>query len=98
MFGIPPVNIITVSGKESAEKYTLPANSTALLLDESAPRIWFKATDSTGFTSKLIAYKIEEEPLEEIEEVIVSLKDYNELKERLRKLERMWEDDESDSK
>lgn len=41
--------VIRVNGRNGAEAYQLAANSSILLLDESAPIVWLKATDGAGY-------------------------------------------------
>lgn len=43
------VEVIKVNGKNGAEAYTIPPNSSILLLDETAPIIWLKMTDGGGY-------------------------------------------------
>lgn len=49
--------IVRVNGKNGAEAYFLSPNSSALLLDESAPIVWLKTTDGAGYPT-LTAYDI----------------------------------------
>ena len=46
-----------VNGKNGADTYQLPPNSSILLLDESAPIIWLKTTDGAGYAT-VAAYDI----------------------------------------
>lgn len=41
--------VIRVNGRNGAEAYQLAANSSILLLDESAPIVWLKTTDGAGY-------------------------------------------------
>ena len=41
--------VIRVNGKNGAEAYQLPPNSSILLLDETAPIVWLKMTDGAGY-------------------------------------------------
>lgn len=50
--------IIKVNGEPGARAYQMPANSSALLLDESAPIVWLKQTDGAGYPT-LTPYRIE---------------------------------------
>lgn len=50
--------IIKVNGENGARAYQMPANSSALLLDESAPIVWLKQTDGAGYPT-LTPYRIE---------------------------------------
>lgn len=49
--------IIKVNGRGGAEAYQMPANSSVLLLDESAPLVWLKTTDGAGYPN-LTPYSI----------------------------------------
>ena len=68
-----------VSGKPGADAYRMAPNSEVLLLDETAPIVWLKTTDSAGYAT-LTPYDIkrheEEKPI-----------DYKVFEERLKKLE-----------
>lgn len=58
MQSMPPKNeVVRVNGRNGAETYQLPPNSSILLLDTSAPIIWLKTTDGAGYPS-LQAYGI----------------------------------------
>jgi hypothetical protein len=46
---LPPQQVTRVSGQNGAQAYTLPPNSSALLLDETAPIVWLKTTDGAGY-------------------------------------------------
>ena len=46
-----PCQIVQVNGRSGAESYQLAANSSILLLDESAPIVWFKRTDGAGYAT-----------------------------------------------
>lgn len=64
--------IIKVNGEGGAKAYQMAPNSSALLLDETAPRIWLKQTDGAGYPS-LSAYKIEPyapEPEQDLDSII----------------------------
>lgn len=45
----PKTEIIKVNGKNGAEAFQMPANSQALLLDETAPIVWLVQTDGAGY-------------------------------------------------
>ncbi len=45
----PKQEIIKVNGENGAKAYNMPPNSSILLLDETAPLIWFKSTDGAGY-------------------------------------------------
>ena len=46
---LPHYEIIKVNGEESAKNFRMAANSTALLLDENEPIVWFVQTDGAGY-------------------------------------------------
>ena len=52
------LEVIRVNGKNVAEALQMPPNSSIILLDESAPLIWFKMTDGAGYPT-LTPYRIE---------------------------------------
>lgn len=41
--------IVKVNGRNGAEAYQLPPNSSGLLLDETAPLVWLVQTDGAGY-------------------------------------------------
>ena len=49
--------VVKVNGRNGAEMFQMAANSSALLLDESAPIIWLATTDGAGYKT-LAAYDI----------------------------------------
>ena len=49
--------VVRVNGRNGAEAYQMPPNSSTLLLDTSAPIVWLKTTDGAGYPS-LQAYGI----------------------------------------
>ena len=55
--------IVKVNGRNGAEMFQMAPNSSALLLDESAPMIWLAQTDGAGYKT-LTAYDIK--PHEEV--------------------------------
>ena len=73
-------DVVKVSGRNGAETYQLPPNSSALLLDSTAPIVWLAQTDGAGYKS-LVAYDITLHK----EELIVD--NYKTLEERIEKLE-----------
>lgn len=72
--------VVEVTGRAGAEAYQLPADSSTLLLDNTAPIVWLVKTDGAGYKS-LSAYDIkpheEEKPVDH----------FKELEERISKLE-----------
>lgn len=49
--------IIRVNGENGAKAYQMPANSSALLLDETAPLVWLAQTDGAGYKT-IMPYSI----------------------------------------
>jgi hypothetical protein len=41
-------NIQYVNGRQSAESYQMPANSSVILMDSNMPRFYMKKTDASG--------------------------------------------------
>lgn len=80
------VSIPQVNGRSGAEAYILPPDSSILLMDTTAPRVWLKKTDSGGYasTQPFIITKekdAEEQKTERLEERISKLEEtINELK------------------
>lgn len=73
--------IIHVNGKGGADAFQLAPNSSALLLDDTAPIIWLKVTDGAGYptvTPYTITPYVPEPPV-----------DLKSLEERIKKLEGM---------
>lgn len=60
-------NIQYVNGKQSAESYQLPANSSVVLMDSNCARFYLKKTDASGLaTVKAYDFKeVEEEKPQE---------------------------------
>lgn len=50
-YGIQQQEVIRVNGKGGADAYQLMPNSSALLLDETAPIVWLVTTDGAGYKS-----------------------------------------------
>ena len=50
--------ITTVNGEQGARAYRMSPNSSALLLDNTAPLVWLVQTDGAGFPN-VTPYKIE---------------------------------------
>lgn len=53
----PQMQVIRVNGENGADAFRLGANSSALLLDETAPIVWLVQTDGAGYKTKT-AYDI----------------------------------------
>lgn len=78
--------VIRVNGRNGAEAYQLPPNSSILLLDETAPRVWLKTTDGASYPT-VKGYKIIPEEDEQIQ-VASSDNQYADLERRIEKLEK----------
>ena len=48
----PQMHVTRVSGEKGADAFQMGPNSDALLLDETAPIIWFVQTDGAGYKTK----------------------------------------------
>lgn len=76
---LPRQEIVKVNGQNGARAFQMAPNSSALLLDESAPIIWLVQTDGAGYKTEIpysiTPYQAQPEP------------DYNSLEERIKKLE-----------
>lgn len=67
--------IIKVNGTNGANAFQLSPNSSILLLDESAPRLFLKQTDGAGYPT-ITAYKLEpyvEEKQPDINDILARL-------------------------
>ena len=45
----PQMQVVKVSGENGANAFQMGPNSSALLLDETAPIVWFVQTDGAGY-------------------------------------------------
>lgn len=96
-YGLPQQNlnfqrqeVVRVNGENGAKAYTMPPNSSVLLLDESAPIVWLKTTDGASYPT-ITGYTIT--PIKE--EVIAKTEktdSYSDLMERINKLEKEVEE------
>lgn len=43
--------VVRVNGENGARAYNLAPNSSVLMLDTTAPRVWFKFTDGAGYAT-----------------------------------------------
>lgn len=71
--------VVEVSGKNGAEAYMLAPDSSALLLDNTAPIVWLVKTDGAGYKT-CVPYDISPHESEEVTQ-------YKTLEERIAKLE-----------
>lgn len=51
-FQPPRYEIIRVNGENGARAFQMAPNSTALLLDDTAPIVWFVQTDGAGYKTE----------------------------------------------
>lgn len=86
---LPRQEIIKVNGQNGARAYQMAPNSSALLLDESAPIIWLVQTDGAGYKTEvaysITPYQAQPEP------------DYNSLADRIKRLEDILDGKKPDS-
>lgn len=76
---MPRQEVIRVNGEPGARSFMIAPNSSALLLDETAPVVWLVTSDGAGYKT-VTPYKIE--PMQEQKPA-----DMKTLEERIRKLE-----------
>lgn len=78
---LPRQEIIRVNGENGAKAYQMAPNSSALLMDESAPLVWLVQTDGAGYKTAvpytIAPYQSQPAP------------DLNDLEERIKRLEEM---------
>lgn len=75
------LEIIHVNGEMGAKAFRMGANSSALLLDDTAPIVWLAQTDGAGYLS-VTPFKIEEVKPE-------PPKEWKDFDERLKRIEEM---------
>ncbi len=84
---VNPYQITRVNGRNGAEAFQLPPNSSIMLLDESQPIVWLATTDGAGYKTctpyQITQYQPQPEP------------DYNAFNERLTRLETMFDESHS---
>ena len=78
---LPRQEIIRVNGENGAKTYQMAPNSSALLMDESAPLVWLVQTDGAGYKTAvpytIAPYQSQPAP------------DLNDLEDRIKRLEEM---------
>ena len=81
--------IVRVNGENGARAYPMAPNSSALLLDESAPLVWLIQTDGAGYKTAtpytIAPYQAQAAP------------DYGDLAERVKRLEELINGQKSDA-
>ena len=78
---LPQQQVTRVSGQNGAQAYALPPNSSALLLDDTAPIVWLKTTDGAGYPTLT--------PSDIVPHQISTPVDASSLEARIKKLEDM---------
>ena len=81
---LPQSQVIRVNGENGARAYSLGANSSALLLDESGLMVWLVTSDGAGYKT-VSAYDITPHQ-------VAPSPDYGSLEERIAKLEMIVND------
>ena len=74
----PRQEVIRVNGEPGARSYQLPPNSSALLLDDTAPTVWLIQTDGAGYktvTPFAITQATPADPIKTLEERIKKLEE-----------------------
>lgn len=74
--------VVRVNGKNGAEAFQLPPNSSILLLDETAPIVWLKITDGAGYPT-ITPYDINPHQTETVQQKEIDIKP---LEQRISKL------------
>lgn len=77
----PRQEVVKVSGENGARAFQMPANSSALLLDESGVIVWLVTTDGAGY--KTVA------PFDITPHEAAPAPNYNDLETRITRLEEM---------
>lgn len=85
----PKQEVVKVNGENGARAYQMPANSSALLLDESGVIVWLVTTDGAGYKSV--------NPFDITPHKAEPLPDFGSLESRIAALERMMKDASADS-
>lgn len=82
MMGAQKYQVTRVNGKNGADAFQMPPNSSIFLLDETAPIVWLKITDGAGYPT-VTPYDITPHQTEQqIQQV-----DLTNIEQRLTKLE-----------
>lgn len=76
---IQPTQVVRVNGENGARTYTIGANSSALLLDESGLMVWLVTSDGAGYKT-VTPYDITPHQAQ-------PAPDYESLESRIKKLE-----------
>ena len=78
---LPRQEIIRVNGENGAKAYQMAPNSSALLMDETAPLVWLIQTDGAGYKTA-VPYTIAPYQSQPVP-------DLNAMEERIKRLEEM---------
>lgn len=84
----PPIKVPQVHGENGAKAYSLPPNSSILLMDETDSIIWAKMTDGAGYPT-LKGFRIvpmDTNEMKEEEPVYVTTKEFDKLAAKVDKL------------
>ena len=79
-----PSSVIKVNGENGAKAYTLGANSSALLLDESGLMVWLVTSDGAGYKTVT--------PYDITPHQVAPAPDFGSLESRIKRLEDMIND------
>lgn len=75
----PRYQIVKVNGEAGARNFRMAPNSSILLLDETAPIIWFVQTDGAGYSNPI--------PYDITPHQVVVAPDISQIDERLKRIE-----------
>lgn len=79
---LPHYELLKVRGEESVRNFKMAPNSETILVDETAPLVWYVQTDSSGYLSAvpylITLYKPEEAPQVDINELAARVKQLEE--------------------
>lgn len=78
--------MIRVHGKEGVDAFQMPADSDALLLDDTGPYIWAKVTDGAGYSDP-VRYRLVPDPIKELTPVdFITRDEFTQLNDKIDKL------------
>ena len=84
-----PSSVIKVNGENGARSFSMGANSSALLLDESGLMVWLCTTDGAGYKTVT--------PYDITPHQVTPAPDFGSLESRIKRLEDMINGDSTDS-
>lgn len=82
----PHMEVIKVNGENGADAFQMGPNSSVLLLDESAPIVWFVQTDGAGYKTKT-PYDITVHTPEPVPDLKAMDERYDAIEKRLKAIE-----------